>query len=125
MSKHGKKGFSKEQLKKLDSLGFDWSPLKQGGTFMEKRREKMFPRIDANWQKRFFQLKEYKEKNGGSIIIGPSTKGYPGLHDWVHAQRKEYKKYEKGDEKALMYEEWVEKLSAIGFDFVSLCVAYA
>ena len=72
---------------------------------------------------RIFQ--EYKEKNGGSIIIGPSTKGYPGLYDWVHAQRKEYKKYEKGDEKALMYEEWVEKLSAIGFDFVSLCVTYA
>ena len=84
----------------------------------------MFPRIDANWQKKFNSLVEYKEKNG-SIIIGPSTKGYPGLYDWVHSQRKEYKKYEKGDEKALMYEEWVEKLNEIGFDFVSLCVAYA
>ena len=124
MSKHGKKGFDKEQLKKLDSLGFDWSPLKQG-TFMEKRREKMFPRIDANWQKRYDSLVEYKEKNGGSIIIGPSTKGYPGLYDWVHSQRKEYKKYEKGDEKALMYEEWVEKLNEIGFEFVSFCVVYA
>ena len=118
MNKSGRKGFVPDRLKRLEELGFDWDPMRSK-KFMESKRQRMFPRIDANWQKKYNALLQYKEKHG-NIIIGPSAKGWPGLYDWVHVQRKEYKKYQAGDEKALMYEQWVEKLNEIGFQWAPM-----
>ena len=118
MNKSGRKGFEPDRLKRLEELGFEWDPMRSK-KFMESKRQRMFPRIDANWQKKYNALLQYKEKHG-NIIIGPSTKGIPGLYDWVHVQRKEYKKYQAGDDKALMYEQWVEKLNEIGFQWAPM-----
>ena len=57
----------------------------------------------------------------GNIIIGPNTKNCAaGLYDWIHCQRKEYKKFQAGDEKALMYDKWVKKLNEINFDWAPM-----
>ena len=51
------------------------------------------------------------------MFVSPKDKDFPGLHDWIHVQRKEYKKWRAGDAKALMYDSWVAKLEAVGFDW--------
>lgn len=61
----------------------------------------------------------YKKKEG-NIIIGPNTEGYPGLYDWIHCQRKEYKKWEAKDPKSLMCEKWIKKLNDLGFDWAPM-----
>lgn len=65
----------------------------------------------------------YNSMLKGNIIIGPNTKGPAGppagLYDWIHCQRKEYKKFQ-ADEKALMYDKWVKKLNEIGFDWAPM-----
>ena len=80
----------------------------------------MFPRVDANWNKHFSNLVRYKEEHG-NIIIGPNSEGAPtGLYDWIHTQRKEFKRFEARDGKALMYKAWIDKLDGIGFDWAPM-----
>ena len=69
MNKRGRKGFEPDRLKRLEELGFEWDPMRSK-KFMESKRQRMFPRIDANWQKKYNALLQYKEKHG-NIIIGP------------------------------------------------------
>ena len=86
---------------------------------MAKKRAKMFPRINANWEKHYLNLKKFKDTHG-HMVIGPNTKGWSGLYHWVHVQRKEYKKFMAGEESVLMHDEWVKKLNAIEFNWAPM-----
>eukprot|EP00584_Thalassiosira_punctigera_P017129 CAMPEP_0172568106 /NCGR_PEP_ID=MMETSP1067-20121228/118539_1 /TAXON_ID=265564 ORGANISM="Thalassiosira punctigera, Strain Tpunct2005C2" /NCGR_SAMPLE_ID=MMETSP1067 /ASSEMBLY_ACC=CAM_ASM_000444 /LENGTH=436 /DNA_ID=CAMNT_0013359623 /DNA_START=44 /DNA_END=1354 /DNA_ORIENTATION=+ len=118
MNKAGRDGFPPQRLAKLEAIGFDFNPM-VSGSYITKKKKAMFPKVNANWEKHYNSLVEFKEKHG-NIIIGPQTKGYPGLYDWIHSQRKEYKRWEAGDEKALMHDEWITKLNGIGFDWAPM-----
>ncbi len=65
----------------------------------------------------FAIIPEQKENN--HLHVSPKDDRYPRLYDWIHLQRKEYKKYIAG-EKSRMCEEWVNKMKAIGFDFAPM-----
>jgi len=117
-NKVGKEGFPEYRLQKLEEIGFDFNPMKTG-SYITKKRKSMFPRVDQNWMKHFNKLVAYKNQNG-TITIGPNTEGWPGLYDWVHCQRKEYKRFMSKDPKALMYDIWIQRLREIGFDFAPM-----
>ena len=74
----------------------------------------MFPKTNANWKKHFNNLLMYKKKHG-DLFLGPKTEGWPGLYDWIHAQRKEYKRKIQGDDRALMYDVWIAKMNEVRF----------
>jgi hypothetical protein len=114
----GREGFPPQRLAKLDDIGFDFDPMKSG-SFMVKKRQAMFPKMDANWQRRYQTLLRFK-KEKGYIIVGPATEGWPGLYDWLHLQRKEYKKWAAGDEKALMFDTWVAQMNELKFDWAPM-----
>ena len=69
----------------------------------------------------YFQtLLRFKEENG-NLVVGPRhNKEWPGLHGWIHGQRRENKRREAGEPKATMEEEWVTKLNDLGFDFAPM-----
>ena len=63
---------------------------------------------------------QFKEQNG-HVIVGPSSgEDWPGLYNWIHCQRKEYKKWQAGDEKALMFDVWVTKMNELGFQWAPM-----
>jgi len=116
--KVGREGFNPHRLAKLDSLGFDFNPM-ASGSYIAKKRIAQFPKVDANWEKHYKDLVAFK-KTHRNIIVGPNTKGWPGLYDWIHSQRKEYKKWEAGDDKALMYDKWITQLNEMEFDWAPM-----
>ena len=61
---------------------------------------------DANWEKRFNELVEYKEKHNTTRVLKSNSK----LFAWIHTQRTMHKQKKLSDYR-------VEKLSAIGFDW--------
>jgi hypothetical protein len=114
----GRDGFPPERLARLDAIGFDFDPVRSG-TSMAKKRAKMFPRVNANWEKHYNTLKRFKDLHG-HLVIGPNTKGWAGLYHWVHVQRKEYKKFQAGEESTLMHEQWITKLNNLGFNWAPM-----
>jgi len=118
MNRVGREGFNPQRLARLDALGFDFDPMASGSSTAKKRVSQL-PKMDAKWAKRYNDLVEY-EKEHGNIIVGPTTKDWPGLYDWVHSQRKEYKKWEEGDKKARMCDKWIVKLNGVGFDWAPM-----
>mmetsp|Transcript_7098 Transcript_7098/g.11852 ORF Transcript_7098/g.11852 Transcript_7098/m.11852 type:complete len:813 (-) Transcript_7098:57-2495(-) len=118
MNKVGREKFDPSRLTKLESIGFDWNPL-SSGTYTAKKRADLFPRVNAKWMSWYNKLKGFKEKHG-HIIVGPQTKNYPGLYNWVHGQRKEYVKYQRQEPNVNMYEEWVKLLNDLGFDWAPM-----
>lgn len=85
---------------------------------MAKKRAKMFPRVNANWEKHFHRLKSFKETYD-HLVIGPNTKGWAGLYHWVHVQRKEHKKFIAGED-ALMHPQWIAKMDDLGFNWAPM-----
>ena len=71
MKKVGRQGFPVQRLEKLEAIGFVFEPMRSR-TFMAKRRAKMFPRIEANWNRHYQNLVRYNEENG-NLIIGPKV----------------------------------------------------
>lgn len=118
MKKVGREGFDPNRLAKLDELGFDFNPA-ASGSYIAKKRAAHFPKVDANWQKHFKVLVRF-QKTHGNLVVGPNNKKWPGLYDWIHCQRKEYKRWQAGDEKALMYPKWVSKLNGLNFDWAPM-----
>ncbi|KAL7544846.1 hypothetical protein ACHAWF_008207 [Thalassiosira exigua] len=118
MNKVGREGFNPERLARLEAIGFDFDPV-SSGSFLAKKRAAYFPRVEANWERHYGDLLRYREENG-TIVVSPKDKKWPGLYDWIHMQRKEYKKWREGDPKALMFESWVAKLNAVGFDWAPM-----
>eukprot|EP00581_Thalassiosira_minuscula_P007726 CAMPEP_0183710168 /NCGR_PEP_ID=MMETSP0737-20130205/5983_1 /TAXON_ID=385413 /ORGANISM="Thalassiosira miniscula, Strain CCMP1093" /LENGTH=955 /DNA_ID=CAMNT_0025938391 /DNA_START=167 /DNA_END=3034 /DNA_ORIENTATION=+ len=117
-NKVGREGFNPSRLAKLEELDFDFDPV-ASGSYIAKKRKNNFPRVNENWEKHYKNLMKFKEKKG-NIIVGPNSPGFPGLYDWIHCQRKEYKRWEAGDSKALMYDDWIRKLNAVGFDWAPM-----
>jgi superfamily II DNA or RNA helicase len=76
---------------KLDAIGFEWNP------------------IATQWNKMFFKLKEFKEKNGHCNIPQRDSL-FPQLGTWAVEQRKDYKK-----KKLSSYQ--IERLKSIDFVF--------
>lgn len=113
----GRDGFPPDRLARLEAIGFDFDPVRSG-TSMAKKRAKMFPRVNANWEKHYNRLKKFKETLG-HLVIGPNTKGWAGLYHWVHVQRKEYKKFMAGED-ALMHEQWITKMNDLGFNWAPM-----
>ena len=106
----GREGFPENRLQKLESIGFDFDPI-QSGAYIAKKKATLRPKVEQTWNKWFNELLQYK-KDHGNILVSPSTHG--SLFNWMHCQRKEYKKYSEGDDKASMTEKWIKKLDKIG-----------
>mmetsp|Transcript_38101 Transcript_38101/g.66823 ORF Transcript_38101/g.66823 Transcript_38101/m.66823 type:complete len:887 (+) Transcript_38101:149-2809(+) len=117
-NKAGREGINPVRLAKLDEIGFDFNPV-ASGSYIVKKRANMFPRVNANWEKHYNNLVLYKKEHG-NIIVSPNAVGWPGLYDWIHCQRKEYKKWEAKDAKALMYDTWITKMNEVGFDWAPM-----
>jgi len=118
MNKIGREKFDPQRLAKLEAIGFDWNPL-ASGTYSAKKRADLFPRVNEKWMSWYKKLKGFKDKHG-HIIVGPTTKNYPGLYNWIHGQRKEYIKYQNQEPHVNMYDEWVKLLDDLGFDWAPM-----
>jgi len=90
-----KSTMSKERIKLLEEIGFDWSPRA------------------TNWNLRVRELKEYKKQNGNCLVPIQYDKN-PKLGRWVSTQRKFYKQYQNGDT-ARITKERIKQLDDIGF----------
>jgi hypothetical protein len=118
MNKEGREKFDPQRLAKLEAIDFDWNPLASGAYTANKRIE-LFPKVNAKWMSWYNKLVKFKEEHG-NLIVGPKSKNYPGLYNWVHGQRKEYKRYQNKEENVNMYEEWIKLMHDIGFDFAPM-----
>ena len=86
-----KSRLSLEQIKRLDSLGFDWNPRKN------------------RWEKRFLELIEYEKKYGHCKVLRDWPKN-PALARWVSMQR-----YYRN--KGKLSPERIKRLEEIGFEW--------
>ena len=91
-----------EEKEKLNKIGFIWDIDEQA------------------WSEGLAELKRYKEEHGDCMLSEKSTltigKSTRKLYNWINTQRRQYKKYEKGEKNSLT-EDRINKLSDIGFDF--------
>ena len=117
MNKVGRDGFPPRRLAKLESVGFDFDPVASGQLFVAKR-ENSKPKLKITWEKHYKDFVKFKQTHG-HIIVGPKKHNVGRLYDWIHVQRKEYKKFQAG-EKANMQPEWIEKLEELGFDWAPM-----
>jgi len=81
-----------ERVIMLEKIGFVWEA-----------------RIDA-WESHYVNLRRFKESNGHIYVPVASTV----LSQWVKRQRKQYKKYENGQDSSLTSDR-VERLNRLGF----------
>lgn len=86
------KRLTHERIKLLDGIDFMWSTK------------------NIQWNKQYNNLCEHKKKHGHLII---DASKYPKLSDFLHSQRKQYKKYSQGM-KCQLTKERVDKLNALG-----------
>jgi hypothetical protein len=117
MNKVGRDGFPPERLAKLESIGFDFDPVNSGTLFIHKK-ENSLPKVKATWENHYKDFVNFK-KIHGHIIVGPKSDGFGRLYDWLHIQRKNYKKFQAG-EKCVMRPEWITKLEKMGFDWAPM-----
>jgi len=93
---HKKKAkyMTEDRIQMLNSIGFEWE-------------------VRVGWDERLEELKQFKKKNGHCNV--PSNyKANPHLGQWVHNQRKAYKK--KGCRTEIT-EDQIELLNGIGFSW--------
>jgi hypothetical protein len=81
-----------ERVFMLEKIGFVWEA-----------------RIDA-WESHYVNLRRFKESNGHIYVPVANTV----LSQWVKRQRKQYKKYELGQDSSLTSDR-VERLNRLGF----------
>jgi hypothetical protein len=117
MNKVGREGFPPHRLAKLEAIGFDFDPFTSGAIHAAKRERKL-PEANAAWEEKFNKYKAFKETHPHAVM-GPTTKGYEKIYNWIHVQRKNYKEYQAG-ESSLMQPEWIEKMNSIGFDWAPM-----
>ena len=117
MNRVGRDGFPPQRLAKLESIGFDFDPLKSGTLKVVKSKNSL-PKLKSTWEKYYKDFVNFK-KTHGHIIVGPKSKNVGRLYDWIHVQRKEYKKFQAG-ENANMRPEWIKKLEDLGFDWAPM-----
>ena len=117
MNKVGREGFPPHRLAKLESIGFDFDPFSSGAIHAVKR-ERNFPASNAAWEEKFNKYKAFKETHP-HVAVGPTTQGFEKIYNWIHVQRKEYKRYQAG-ESSQMHPEWIEKMNSIDFDWAPM-----
>ena len=112
-----KSTLNKARVKKLESIGFDWT--REGGEndLRKIRTGALHHRNDPEiWQRRFQELVEYKKRFGDTNI----PKEWPenkSLGAWVATQRKMYKALLAGDRSSLTPERQLA-LQSIGFTWI-------
>ena len=94
---------TKERISKLKSIGFVWG-VGQGGDGLPN---------DELWKRRFEELKDYRKKYG-NCLVPKRYQHNKQLGTWVHHQRTQYKKFQKG-ENSHMTKERISKLDYIKF----------
>ena len=85
-------------MRKLDSTGFSWNHHAD------------------QWEKRYGELVEYKQQNGGSCNVPHHFEQNPRLDAWVNHQRREYQKFMDGKESQMNHER-ISRLGAIRFQW--------
>ena len=89
---------TQERIDKLNKIGFVWNPGQGKGGVNENK-----------WDENLTQVVQYKEKHKR---FPPQSQGVLGT--WVDKQRREKKKFDKG-EKSSMTQERIDKLDEVGF----------
>jgi len=94
----------RKRIADLNELGF---------VFQAGKRLNLPPKhLQKNWDERFEELLQYKETHG-HCVVPQST---PGLGEWVHRQRKDYKAL-RADKPTRMTAARAIKLQDVGFVF--------
>lgn len=100
----GKKSLlTQSMIDQLNELGMVWVTGFPSGTPQAPRKP---------WNERIEELQHFIREHGHSIV----PQATPGLGQWVHTQRVEYKKLQKG-EKSLLTAERALQLVELGFCF--------
>ena len=94
---------TQEKIDVLSELGMVWETNMPSGGAKEPRK---------TWEERFEDLVDYIKEYGHSIV----PQNTPGLGEWVHTQRTEYKKMQ-GGRKTAMTPTKALKLIEVGFCF--------
>jgi len=87
-----KNSLSRDKIDKLEAIGFIWSI------------------VDEKWEKKYSMLVQYKEENGSTILSRNHKNDGINLWNWVHRQKKVYR---RGD----LSQERIDKLEAIDFSW--------
>ena len=93
---------SQERIDQLNKIEFVW----EVGTGNNRRD-------DMLWKQQFNELVKYKEKHG-DCLVPQKYKNSVKLGNWVKRQRREYKKWLKGED-APITQERIEQLEGIDF----------
>ena len=94
---------TQEKIDQLNELGMVWVTGFASGTPQAPRK---------TWNERFEDLKVFIRQHGHSVV----PQATPGLGEWVHTQRVEYKLMQKG-KKSVLTAERALQLVEIGFCF--------
>lgn len=94
---------TQEKIDQLNELGMVWVTGFASGTTQAPRK---------TWNERFEDLKDFIRQHGHSVV----PQATPGLGEWVHTQRVEYKLMQKG-KKSVLTAERALQLVEIGFCF--------
>ena len=121
-----------ERINKLEEVGFEWRISDGVGDHGDSAKKKKRAIIDPTkdeleewWNTNFEELKAYREKNGhcrmhqrAPVDSQRSRQGTSRLRDFASWQRKQWKRFQKG-EPSDMTQERIQKLEEIGFEFVT------
>jgi len=97
-------GMNDERIEQLKDLGFVFQ--------VGKRRTNEIRPPNKTWDERFNDLLQFKESEGHTRVPQSNS----GLGEWVHKQRKNYKKLKNGIQSSLTTERAL-RLADIGFVF--------
>ena len=103
---------TKQQFLALQSIGFDMS---------QKRKTYDRTVLDKNWDKKFNELVEFKQKHGNcDVAVRKGFEEFKQLANWAGLQRRKFKAKQTGNKAGRTSEisdEQVNKLASIGFSF--------
>ena len=89
---------TQERIKKLSGVGFVWSAFQE------------------QWKSNFDLLQRYKDDKGDCLVPRNHQIDDVALGEWVHAQRQEYRKLQKG-KPSPRTKERIDKLEALGLEW--------
>lgn len=117
LKKGVKSTLNNTRVKKLDSIGFDWTREGVENDLRKTRRGELHHRNDPSiWKRRFEEVVEYK-KRFGDCNIPKEWSDNKQLGAWVSTQRKMYKALLAGERSSLTPERR-SALESIGFTWI-------
>jgi len=88
---------TEKRIEQLESIGFVWEVQ------------------ESKWNEQFELLQQYKIDHGDCLVSNRyTTSNGVKLGVWIHTQRKQYKKFQEGEQSAMTHKR-IEKLESIGF----------